>query len=322
MIIRNPISRGLVENIAAFGQIEFDITDALTASFEARYQRERVTSINTSSATVTVAGVPTVFTRAINETGEYKAFLPRGTINYKVTPDAMVYGVVSHGNKPGGINAGLLSAIFDDSEVTRFRGLGITTFREEKVWNYEIGAKTSWLDNRLTLNAAAFYIDWTNQQLTQTFAGVRRDGVPANIAPTVNVGKSEVKGFEIEMTGRLSDDFSVRAGYSLTDAKIKDFVNDDRADFFVTAADIAALNATTPFPIGTAATNPAFLTQFNARLAAANALITLRGQATGQTLPRTLKHQLQGRLAWSHDFGDALRTFARADYAYESKRFT
>jgi iron complex outermembrane recepter protein len=321
LIIRNPISRGLVENKAVFGQLEADITDTLKASVEARYQEETVTSIGTSTATVTVAGVPTVFSRAINESGRYRSFLPRATVDWKVTPDALLYGVVAKGNKPGGINAGLLSAVYDDAEVARFRSLGITTFKEEQVWSYELGAKTSWLGGRLTVNAAAFLLDWTNQQLTQTFAGLRRDGVPANIAPTVNIGRSQVKGFEIELNGQLTDTIDVRLGYSLTDAKVKDFVNDDQADLYITAADIAALNAAAPLPTGTPATNPNFVAQFNARLAAANALIAQRGQAAGQTLPRTPRHQLQGSVNWSQEF-DGVRVFARADYAYESKRFT
>ncbi len=321
LIIRNPVSRGLIENKAIFGQIEFDITDTLTASVEGRYQEETVTSIGTSTATVTVAGVSTLFSRAISESGKYKKFLPRATVDWKVNDDVLIYGVAAKGNKPGGINAGLLSAVYDDSEVARFRSLGITTFKEESVTSYELGAKTSWMGGRLTLNAAAFLLDWTNQQLTQTFSGTRRDGVPAQIAPTVNVGRSQVKGFEIELNGRVTDELTVRLGYSLTDAKIKDFVNDDQADLYITTADIAALNASAPFPTGTIATNPNFTAQFNARLAAANALIALRGQAAGQTLPRTPKHQLQGTLAYSRDFG-GVRGFARADYAYESKRFT
>ena len=322
LIIRSPVSRGIVENKAIFGQLEFDITDTLTASIEARYQEESVTSIGTSTSTVTVAGVPTVFSRAINESGIYKKFLPRATVDWKVTDNAMIYGVVAKGNKPGGINAGLLSAVYDDAEVARFRGLGITTFKEEEVLSYELGAKTSWFDNRMTLNFAAFYLDWTNQQLTQTFSATRRDGAPGQIAPTVNVGRSEVKGFEIEMNARINSELSVRLGYAMTDAKVKNFINDDQADLYITAADIATLNTNTPQPTGTIVTNPNYTAQFNARLAAANALIALRGQAAGQTLPRTPKHQLQATINYSHNFSDAVRGFARADYSYESKRFT
>ena len=174
----------------------------------------------------------------------------------------------------------------------------------------------------MTLNVAAFYLDWSNQQLTQTFSGIRRDGVPAQIAPTVNVGRSEVKGFEVEMNARVNSELSLRFGYALTDAKVRDFINDDQADLYITAADIAQLNATAPQPTGTVATNPNYTTQFNARLAAANALIALRGQAAGQTLPRTPKHQLQATVSYTHEFGGGLRGFARADYSYESRRFT
>ncbi|TLY53936.1 MAG: TonB-dependent receptor, partial [Gammaproteobacteria bacterium] len=38
------------------------------------------------------------------------------------------------------------------------------SFRSDSLWNYELGAKTAWLDHRLTLNAAGFYIKWPNIQ--------------------------------------------------------------------------------------------------------------------------------------------------------------
>lgn len=322
LIIRNPVSRNMIENKAVFGQLQFDLTDRITASVEGRYSQETVTNVGISTSTVTVGGVATVFSRAINESGKYKIFLPRATVNWNITNDAMVYGVVAKGNKPGGVNASLLSAVYDDAEVARFRSLGLTTFREETVISYELGAKTTLMGGRTTLNGAAFYLDWRNQQLTQTYSGTRRDGVPAQIAPTVNIGRSAVKGFEVETNTRLGRDFNVRLGYALTNAKVKDFLSDDQADLYITAADIATLNSNTPLPTGTITTNPNFTAQFNARLAAANALIALRGQTAGQYLPRTPKHQIQGSLGWSHAFSQNLRTFAHANYAYESKRYT
>ena len=350
VIVLGTTSLSGVENKSIFGQIQFDVTEALTVSAEGRYQVEELTSRGVSSTTI--AGV--AFTRPLDLSVRYKKFLPRVTVDYKVNDDILVYGVVAKGNKPGGFNAGAYNAVYDDTEVARLVGLGLASFDEESSVNYELGAKTSWLANRVTANIAAYYIDWSNQQLTQTIQASRRDGVLGSLSFTSNVGKSEVKGVELEVRGRLNDSFSLRLGYALQNAKIRSFVADDQADLYITPADIAALNASNPLPafrpapslVGTGLTSfapcigatPAatctaairdyannYLVPLNAaapgRLAAANALVALRGDAAGNFLPRVPKHQVQIGGDIDYRISPNFKLFLRAQLAYESKRF-
>ena len=44
---------------------------------------------------------------------------------------------------------------------------GKAIIKEETAWTYEMGAKTQWLDRRLTANVAVYYIDWTNQAINE-----------------------------------------------------------------------------------------------------------------------------------------------------------
>ena len=313
-VARNPVSLNSVENYAVFGLIEADLTDQLTVGVEGRYQIETIGLVGTSTARVGT----TIFSRAINESVEYKTFLPRTTINYDISDDAMVYAVMAKGNKPGGFNASSFGAIFDDAEVARFAALGFNAFREENVWSYEVGFKSQWFDRRLTANVSAYYLDWSNQQLTQTAQAPRRDGVIGSVAFNTNIGKSRVQGAELELSARLSDTITLRLGYALQDTQIKDFVSDDQADLYITAADLAALNASAPLPpLGTPATDP----RIAARLAAVNALIALRGNAKGNRLPRVPLHQIQIGLGYEGPVSENATFFARADMAYESKRF-
>ena len=104
----------------------------------------------------------------------------------------------------------------------------------------------------------------------------------------------------------------------MQDTQIKDFISDDQADLYITAADLAALNTAAPLPpLGTSATDP----RVTARLAAVNALIALRGNARGNRLPRVPLHQLQLGLGYERSVSSNATFFARADLAYESKRY-
>jgi outer membrane receptor protein involved in Fe transport len=82
----------------------------------------------------------------------YQAFLPKGGLSWEVAPDKTVSAIVQRGYRSGGngINPGRAQALTYDPEYT---------------WNYELSLRTQWLDRRLTLNANAFYIDWTDQQV-------------------------------------------------------------------------------------------------------------------------------------------------------------
>jgi len=319
LLPRNLIAPGRAENKAVFGQLEWEITDDLRVSVEARQQTD---TISTSGVSIVTTGGQT-FTRSLNVSSAFKSVLPRYTVDYQVRDDILVYGVAAKGNKPGGVNTGAFNAIYTDAQVAEFQSLGLTTFKEEQIWSYELGTKTSWLNNRLILNAAVFQIDWTDQQLTQTLpvqSVGRRDGVLGTVSFNVNAGQSKINGLELNAVARPANWLELRLGYALQQTKIVSFVNDDQADLYITAADIAALNAAAPPPAATA-TQAQRDAAVAARLAAANALIALRGNAAGNELPRTPKHQLQLGGTVFHTLPNGVKVNFRADYSWEAKRF-
>jgi iron complex outermembrane recepter protein len=339
---RNSVFLSSARNIAVFGQLEFQMTDQFKVSAEARYQEDKIAFVGTSTASVTIGGVSTPFTRNITadlSRAKYKAFLPRVTADYKITDDALIYAVVAKGNKPGDFNTGVYSAIYDDAQVADFAARGLANFKEETIWSYEAGLKTAWFDKRLIANLSAYFIDWKNQQLTQTTTGLRRDGVLGALSFTTNVGKSQVKGLELELTARPTEYLELRASYALQDTKIKDYLVDDQADFFITAADVAALNAT-PLFNGLAFTSLPTLNTIvpgsnpprrfvqseintinQARVNAANTLINSKGNTVGNALPRVPKHQIQLGATVFADVTSEVKASLRADLSYESKRF-
>ena len=148
----------------------------------------------------------------------------------------------------------------------------------------------------------------------------RRDNVLGTVEFNVNSGQSEIKGVELNAVARPVPWLELRAGYALQQTKIINFVNDDQADLYITAADIAALNAAAP-PAAATATPAQRDAALAARLAAANALISQRGNAAGNELPRTPKHQVQLGAAVFHALSNGTKLSFRADYSWEAKRF-
>lgn len=318
-IARSAVAPGNAENTAWYAQVEISITDKLKASAEVRSQTDTVAISGASTFTLGT----TVFSRSLNVASVFDSVLPRYTVDYKLTPDMLIYGVAAKGNKPGGINSGAYNAVYTDGQVAEFERLGLAFVKEEEIWSYELGAKTTWMDKRLVLNASAYFIDWTNQQLTQTLAvqpSGRRDNILGSLSFTTNIGASEIRGLELESVFRPNARWEFRAGYALQSTKITNFINTDQADLFITEADIAALNLAAP-PAPAGSTQAVIDAALATRLRLGNELITLRGNAAGNELPRTPKHQLQLGAAYFHAFASGWETSYRADYTYESKRF-
>ena len=124
---------------------------------------------------------------------------PKFTLKYQFTPFRMIYATVAKGYKAGGFNA----VRETDADYT---------YKPEHTWNYELGAKWSFLKGLLAFEASAFYIDWQHQQLSVT--------VPALGNVVRNVGHSNSKGFELALNATPLPSLSLQASYGYTYAKM------------------------------------------------------------------------------------------------------
>lgn len=213
------------DSIAAlFGSVSYDITDTLEAALEARYavENKRIQRFTDSfmlapGETVTynppqdpvLPGFGNSLTSAIvvpRDDARYTDFTPRAIVSWDFAPQHMIYLSAAKGVKAGGFNNA-------DSETD-------LTYDVEENWTYELGSKNRFFHGAVTLNAAAYYIDWKGLQggVPPTVAGLSTSDVVKNIGGATSIG------IEIESNIRLTDLFSVDLGLTYNDATYDDGV--------------------------------------------------------------------------------------------------
>ena len=92
------------------------------------------------------------------DSGSWTALTGRLALDVKLNEDLLVYGALSSGYKPGGMNAAIPAQFQDNSSFT---------FDREDVTAVEVGTKSYWFDRRLKLNSSFFTYQYRGLQVTR-----------------------------------------------------------------------------------------------------------------------------------------------------------
>ncbi len=133
-----------------------------------------------------------VFDKDVQE----KDTLGKANLAYKFTPNKMMYLTWSEGYRPGGINR---------------RGT-LPPYLTEFLTNYELGWKTSWLDNRLTFNGAAFRQIWDDFQ----FSVLGLNG----LTEIRNANQARIQGLEMDVNWAATYNLRLSAGVGFYDGEL------------------------------------------------------------------------------------------------------
>lgn len=178
------------ESKAVFGQATYDLTDRLSFTGGVRYTEDDKKLDQRA-----------IFPRELERS--YSNFNWSASLAFKPGDQLMAYGRIATGYKSGGFNARSANESFEPEDVTSF----------------ELGLKSELLDRRLRLNAAAFYVDHKNLQIQQFQAGSQ-----GATSVTVNAGKAEYKGLEVEMEALLTEGLTLSASVGYVDREYKEFL--------------------------------------------------------------------------------------------------
>jgi len=143
---------------------------------------------------------------------------PKVGLSYKVAPDNLLYASATKGFRPGGPNRQFVPTSLCAADLSALgRTTAPETFDADNVWSYEIGTKNKFAGNRATVNAAAFYTDWSKIQQRVSLPG-------CGFEFTANAGSAKVKGAEIESRYNLTDELQIGGTATYTDATLKETV--------------------------------------------------------------------------------------------------
>jgi iron complex outermembrane receptor protein len=187
---------------AAFAQGTYHLTDALGLTAGIRHTQDRkelnqlYTRVSQNPATLGVASPGFPFAANVSRT--FDATTPKFGIDYQLTPSVLLYASATRGFKSGGTNwAATNTAALE--------------FGPEQIWSYEAGVKSDWFDRRMRVNVTAFKYDYKDLQV-QSLIG-------AGVVAIGNAATANVKGLEIETTGKPMPDLLLAANFALLDAR-------------------------------------------------------------------------------------------------------
>ncbi len=232
-----------IDQIALFGQFEYDLTDSVTATLGARwYEIEDTFRGSTTTVDVTrrirafgtlnpdeltaVGEDPAAIQEAINN-GQLEVDLLdddgvltaddvilKASVDWKVNDDVLLFATYSEGFRPPVTNR--VGGGQATNQSGAFEGFRIPVYSlTDTLDNFEVGMKGDFLDGILRVNATAYYSDITDLQTS------RFD--PTNISFLVftdNVGDAEIRGLDADITWLATENLIIDASFSMLDTEL------------------------------------------------------------------------------------------------------
>jgi iron complex outermembrane receptor protein len=208
------------EDFAVFGELTFDFTDKFSGTVGARYFEyenslygfngflRHCTGQYVDGEFVEIPGdeggeiqYPCFDTRILDDVAEGDDWAFKGNLEYRIDDDKMVYFTYSEGFRAGGVN--------------RARVEGIPKYEPDFVTNYEFGWKTILADGAVRFNGAIYLLDWDDFQFGFL------DFTISNLTIVQNVGNSQTKGVEWDLTWAMNDSNTLTFAGSYNDATLQ-----------------------------------------------------------------------------------------------------
>ncbi len=286
---------------AVFGQATLDLTDRWSVTLGGRWStEEKEAQANISplaDVTIGAASLPFADDESWNE------FTPKLTVEYNAD-SYLLYATLARGFKSGGFN---------------HPPVGNTPLDPEILDMLEFGFKGDLANDRVRLNAALFFYDYADLQVTRAADG------QAALLTTENAADAEVFGLDVDFTWLAGESLTVLGGFSILDSEYKEFDTVARVFNSVLTGDPTAFGTGNRF-FDAAGESLLRAPEFSAFLSAEYVV-----QARGGSVPMILSYSYKG----SYDFDfvddplsseltqDAYSVFnARVSYVPDSEKWS
>jgi iron complex outermembrane receptor protein len=185
---------------AVYGQLEYNVTDALTVTTGLRYSEDEKEGSDEVFAYLGLAKT------AHTVKDDWSKVTWRVQADWTIDSDSFLYAYAATGYRSGGFNLG--SPTLNEPDVVE----------PEELTAYEIGYKRSMWDNRVNLTTAAYYYDYTDLQVTST---IIEAGKP--ITAFDNAAEASILGFEFSLDVLITDNLMLNSSYSFNKSEYDDY---------------------------------------------------------------------------------------------------
>ncbi len=185
---------------AAFGQVKYYFNESWDLTLGLRYTEDE--------KEITLLDEDPRLDGPHTADQDWDKFTTDVVVGYRVNDDLSFYFKRAEGYNAGVFSVGALNHL----DYTDFEAFD-TPADPEETTSWEIGMKSEWWDNRLRVNAAVFYNDNENLQITEFVNGVRT---------LRNSGENETEGLEIDFNALLTDTLSLTGAYGYRKTDLDD----------------------------------------------------------------------------------------------------
>jgi iron complex outermembrane receptor protein len=203
------------KQIAPFGEATVDITSSLKGTVGLRYVSAKSTETVYSGGFYSY-GLPAAYV----DDNKYHATTPRFSLEYALNETTNLYTTIAKGFRLGGptgpvpafqpngpppATAGPCDPDYENYHLTA----APKEFDSDWLWSYEVGSKGRYVDNRLSIDAAVYAINWSHIQQTINLP-------TCGFYFTANIGDAKVYGSELEIRALVASGLtlSLNAGSS------------------------------------------------------------------------------------------------------------
>jgi iron complex outermembrane receptor protein len=190
---------------ALFGEGTFHFTDEWKITLGGREFQEKVVGATSSAGLLEyLLTSPNVLSFRYSSDQKAHGFTPKASVTWTPSKDIMAYALASKGFRFGGPN------INPPDPKNPFP----PTYGPDNLWNYEVGTRTNWFDQRLQMDATVFYVNWSDIQV--------RLGTASGLAYATNLGKAKSYGFETTESWHPTSALTLNTNLTYTDAHLVD----------------------------------------------------------------------------------------------------
>lgn len=195
------------QQIAGFGEVTYHLTSRLSAAAGLRVFK--VDQHRSDHGDGLLNGGPSETASRAKETSHIEKF----NLSYKLAQDDLIYAQAAQGYRNGGGNTPVPKDVCGADLAALGYAAAPSQYPADKLWNYEVGSKNTLLGGKVTLNAAAYYIDWRDLQTSVNLP-------TCLFSFQVDGGHATSKGAELAASVKPVRGLTISGSAAYTDAKL------------------------------------------------------------------------------------------------------